>query len=227
MLTIGLIVAGLGAANAQGLIKLYNASTSYAISTNGGPMGTVGGIGRTASGAGAANMYYYALLISPTAPTSTDPLVGGMTQALMNSDGITPVTGTNFTLAAGGIVGPGALSAYGVAIANWDFGTMQYVQIVGWSANLGPNWSHVVNELTTLSFDSPVLVTGGYYYGYSNVGQVTSNLLGPPEGVAATVFNAGGISAGFDLNYVTIPEPSTIVLAGLGGLSLLLFRRRK
>ncbi len=198
-----------GLANAQGLIKIYNAATFYTISTNGGPTGP--SIGRTPNGAGGINLYYYTLLVG-TSSTSLTPETWGSGQTL---------TATNYTIVAGGIIGPGGSS--GFAADNWAYGTSQYVQLVGWSANLGSIWSHVDNEFTTGIFDPAVINDGGFYYGHSNIGLVTSSASGtlPPP----TIFSAGGISSGWDLYYV--PEPSTITLSALGGLSLLFFRRRK
>ncbi len=214
ILTIGLVVAIAGAANAQGLIKINNTSTSYTVSTNGGPAITLQGLGRTPNGAGGINQYYYALLVG-TASTS-------LTAETFNS-GLT-LTATNYTISAGGIISQ-PVTGSGFAADNWAYGTSQFIQLVGWSATLGSTWGSVANEIANGTWSASVLNVGGYYLGHSNIGSILSSSSGTVT--APSIFVPGGISAGFDLNYVPIPEPSTMVLAGLGGLSLLLFRRRK
>jgi hypothetical protein len=63
------------------------------------------------------------------------------------------------------------------------------------------------------------------YFGISNVGTgVGRSLDDGPEALFSA--SGGGISTPMTL-YLVVPEPSTIALAGLGGLSFLLFRRRK
>jgi len=69
------------------------------------------------------------------------------------------------------------------------------------------------------------ITTGGKYAGFSNeaIG-ITPGV--PPAGNAATVFGSGpGLINSFVLT--PVPEPSTIVLGGLGAAALLAFRRRK
>lgn len=206
ILTVGLVVATMAVANAQGLIKFYNVATTYNVSTNNGSTGL---ISKT------ANSFYFALLVDSTAPTSANYLTGGWTVATMASDGVTPFMATNYTLSAGALIGPGGSS--GAAVSSWAYATAQYVEILGWSANMGTSWSAF--ETTMANGTAPV----GAVMGYSNIGSVTSSSSGTVP--AVTVFSAGGISTGFTL--VQVPEPATVALAGLGGLSLLLFRRRK
>jgi hypothetical protein len=141
--------------------------------------------------------------------------------------------GTNQSAATpGGIKGIGAVP--GAAANNWagptgpDYttGTIDYYLVVGWSSNEGNNWLTVSNRLATgtmiagaSSWFGTSLVTFNYNGGGAG-GQPTVSVWGDSTGLLN-----GGLASGFYL--LPIPEPSTIVLAGLGGLSLLLFRRRK
>jgi hypothetical protein len=59
--------------------------------------------------------------------------------------------------------------------------------------------------------------------GWSIIGTGT----GQPNTTPEALFSGTGITQGFTLFAVPVPEPATMALAGLGGLSLLLFRRRK
>jgi len=104
--------------------------------------------------------------------------------------------------------------------------------IVGWSANEGTSWATVVLELNGTE---PWPVTGpDSWFGQTpvafNYAGGGSGLPTPAAAVsvwagsAATQLPGSGGVSGVIL--LPIPEPSTMVLAGLGGLSLLLFRRR-
>src|SRR5208282_2519663 len=98
------------------------------------------------------------------------------------------------------------------------------------AANLLPNVTYTLYEVAwytgaTDQYSTLALANGNAYVGWSQAFQytpVTSTGSPPPT---PTTMNQGLVG-----NYVVggiIPEPTTIALAGLGGLSLLLFRRRK
>lgn len=95
-----------------------------------------------------------------------------------------------------------------------------YFEIVGWSSSLGTTWSSIQSQLNNNW-------SAGGFFGTSTVGQATSGV--PPLGTPASLFGTGtGQVAPFTMYTVTpVPEPTTLALAGLGGLSLLLLRRRK
>lgn len=212
ILSLAVVLAGLGVAGAQGTIKFYNASPLYLISTNGTPMNgtTTGVMDKT------ANDYYFALLISSGTPTSQDPLTGGWSVA---QSGGANLVGNNYTVIAGGVNGTG--SAGGVAVDNWAAGATMNVELVGWSASLGTSWSEIASQLAANSWNA----LG--YYGISSIGQVTSGGVGAPASPAASLFGPTQISS-FNLNGVApVPEPATMALGALGGAALLLFRRRK
>src|SRR5208282_4267941 len=106
-----------------------------------------------------------------------------------------------------------------------------YNASAGYSApNLLPNITYTFYEVASYAgasgqYSTLALANGNTYVGWSQAFQyttVTSTGSPPPtpEGMNGTLVG----------NYLvggTIPEPTTIALAGLGGLSLLLFRRRK
>jgi len=116
-------------------------------------------------------------------------------------------------VAVGPIVGTSAVAAGRIASTVIDIptaivpagGTATF-QIWGW----------------TSSFASyAAAASGGGLVGKSQTFNGTTSVGGPPPPLPTTL---AGLYPGFA---VTIPEPSTFVLAGLGVASLLLFRRRK
>ncbi len=217
VLSVAVVLAGLAVASAQGTIKFYNIGSSYLVSTN----GTGTGVGQNGTTTGlmdkTANSYYFALLMSSAAPTSSNPLTGGWTVA---QTGGVNLVGNNYTLIAGGITGNGG--ANGVAVDGWAAGSTKYVELVGWSASLGTTWSQITSQLSTGW-------TSAGYYGVSSTGQVASGGVGTPASPAAALFGSTGqIASGWMLSGVSpVPEPTTLALVALGGASLLLIRRRK
>jgi len=212
----------------QGIIVFNNVAAQYLIYTN--QDGVTGPTSLT------PNSYYYALLLAP---------YGGATPTQNPFDSAWRFSGVMATntssFAAGGIRGPGG--AAGVAVAGWgapvgptyDTGTEMYFMIVGWSSNLGANWNEFSSALGVGLLDSGFYGLSPVGYGYSGGGPY---VLPPPSLFGATPAMPAGLQAGFFLNGFTIsavsagfavpiPEPGTLVLAGLGGLSLLAFRRKK
>jgi len=95
-----------------------------------------------------------------------------------------------------------------------------WVQIGGWSYSFGTNWE----AAQTASLDG----SGLFYFGTSAV--VNINALGAPTGPGVAIFEGSAGTNPKLINafrlYTTIPEPSAMVLAGLGAAALLIFRRR-
>lgn len=133
-----------------------------------------------------------------------------------------------FALAGGGVYATNQAAAgrlfggNGLQVAGWAPGQTLAFLVRGWSASAGTTWAeasaHLVGGVWTgpgfygQSAISPSAVAGGF----DGVGNLPNlNLFGGSQGLT-----------GLNLT-PAVPEPSSMVLAGLGAASLLLFRRRK
>ena len=122
----------------------------------------------------------------------------------------------------------GAASAATVLATGTASGTFSYNSGTAWSAgNTTGGTTYSVYELSWYTGPSAAWTTlalaeaNNAYIGWSKVVQYV-----PTTGaVAPTTLNAANL--GYYGVGGLVPEPSTMALAGLGGLSLLLFRRRK
>jgi hypothetical protein len=228
ILSIVALVAGVAyITNAQGLINFNNssaASTRIITNSSVGGAGVVGGYTlpvNTGIPPAGTPSYYYALFYSSTATT-----VFGLTGAII------PMSAGNlgsyvygdpaWTFEGSGTNGgtrSGQVS--GAASINVGTATGEFV-VLGWSANIGSTWANVQTYLL-----SPTALGSPAFVGESAVSGVIT--LGNGSSIPTPLlFNASAPSLqGFTLGLVPVPEPTTMVLAGLGGLSLLLFRRRK
>jgi len=120
----------------------------------------------------------------------------------------TGVYGTNSGVAAG------RFSGGSVAVNGWAPGATLSYQVVGWSSSLGATFNNA--WLTKAP-------TGGLF-GESSI--ATGSAGGGPQSLPPLQpFGGTGIPTGFTL--VSVPEPSSMALAGLGAAALLIFRRRK
>lgn len=154
--------------------------------------------GNVASISGAAGSYYFGLLIA--APGTVDP----------TAFTFTGVMATNSGAAAGRFI------LNGVAVTGWGGGVSKSYEIAGWSSSLG------------VTFQSSWLTSApAGLFGLSSIATAAAggtdangNPL-PPQ----PLFGASGISSGFLLQ--SVPEPTSMALAGLGAAALLIFRRRK
>jgi len=218
-------------AQAQGTIDINNGSAAFLISTNNGSAGSglaSGNVGKTVTSP--AGSYDYVLLVQAyTATTpSASPLSGAWTPT---------ITGANFAAAAGGVLGQGGATGAATPSGSWGAPTggsastsaEDYYELVGWSSNLGTTWSTVSGELNNnwqgFTTGQGVFGESAIGYGYSGGGSFSVNA---PSIWGVSANEPGGLASGFVLNGISpIPEPTTLALAGLGGLSLLAFRRKK
>jgi hypothetical protein len=233
---LALLTTGATLAYGQGTVIFNNLSPAYNIFTNrtidvNGQATLTGTRGATSKATPGGN-FYYALLIG----TYTGSL--NTTNPLDPSLHWTTVMGTNSALAVGALAGAGG--GGGTAVPGWtapsgstyDTAAREYYLIVGWSANLGGDWGSISNRLSQPQFGGAANPwVGDAYFGVSALGNGYSGggsfSLPAPSLFGVTTGMPGGLSSGFDLFYVPIPEPATFTLAGLGAAALLIFRRRK
>jgi hypothetical protein len=184
-------------------------STEYAT----GYPSTTGGVSGFTSGSG-AGLYYFILLTatSTTANDSGNPF--GADWSVMNYAAGGIAYGTN-NVVAGSVTGLGSTAGFASSL---NAGTTYFDMVVGWSASLGSNWA-------TVSGYGPSFGSSPFgYIGYSNVGSITPTSA-PANG--AGIIAGGSANPGAIVLYALTPEPTTLALVGLGGLSALLLRRRK
>ena len=202
---------------AQG--TLYTLSSPATVSTNGTSIGQ--GTGLTA-GTG----YIYALLENASAAVTG----GTISSALLNNTNPLDTATWTFSGVYMTNINNGLLSGgLSVADAMWAPNTTNAFLIVGWSVNEGTTWAQIAADLTAANTAGGNWATEGYY-GVSSVGFGQPGG-GSPANPAFHLFSgASGLGtgvSGFTLYAVPVPEPMTLALTGLGGLSLLLFRRQR
>jgi len=235
LLTTCAMIVGATLAYSQGTINTVNSSAI--ISTNGGgaAIGPIAG----ANGAflfevldmqqstwtglsGAQQAAAYDLIANPSAVALwTDSGVAAQSQSV-HKGGISgaAVSALNWP-------SPGSGASYGQ-----NGQTPDYYTVVGWSVNEGAGWATVAAELNGANqwtVSGPGSWFGQTAVAFNYAGGGTGAV--PPPAVSVWVGTTGTLLPGSGLtpsqmSLFPIPEPSTMVLAGLGGLSLLLFRRR-
>jgi hypothetical protein len=229
-LTIGCVLAVAGAAFAQGTVNWASISFSgYTSQTNsssysplfGGGATGAGTVGNTFNSAVAANGYHWELLYLPGSAQSSTPT----TLAALNGWADAGL-GASQTAAGSGRIQPvGPTTA---AAVPWGAGITDSIVLAGWSSNLGSSWSQVIATL-----NSPAAlggVVGNAYFGLSIAGYISPGSADPGAqfiGGGANAFGTPIQSTLTPLYLIPIPEPTSLALAGLGGLSLLLFRRQR
>jgi hypothetical protein len=219
LITLAVALAATGMF-AQGTISTLNSATTY-MSTNGVLYG--GGTGLTVNTVG---LYYFALLENASAAVTGGDVSGVInnTNPLSSTWTYSGITLTN--MAAVGYVTGGS----SVLDSMWAYNTTNAFLVVGWSQSLGTSWVALSNNLQTAVANGGTWSTPGYYavsdVGWGQPGGGSPSL--PVYHIWGTTGAAQGTPApGFTLYAVPVPEPGMIALAGLGGLSLLLIRRRK
>lgn len=245
VLTSALALMGATLVHAQGTIALQETVAGTVI-TNGTSIGQ--GTGSAASG------YFYEILdmtstswnsLSANQQSGAVSLIANPSDVSLWTD--SGVSGAAAALTKGGISGLGG--TVGSAASNWAAPTSNlvpggdptayytaagydYYVVVGWSANLGATWSTVSTALTSNTlpptgwFGSTAALfnySGGSGLGAPNVFSTQATTQLPGSGIGAGPFAAPELT----LLPLPVPEPTTLALAGLGGISMLLLRRRK
>ncbi len=156
---------------------------------------------------------------------STPTTLGGYRYELFSAPA---GTATSSAFVASGLIATNTAQAgrfvagNGLAIPGQPLGGTCAILVRGWSANLGNNYAQALANQAALG-------------GFIGESSIALNFLLGGDGGAGNIptspafGGSSGIQGGFVLNYGggIVPEPSSMVLAGLGAASLLLFRRRK
>jgi len=211
------LVLSVVASQAQGLVSIsLTGGILASTNTSGSVSGKIVGTG--------VNGYYFELLYSSSLGATTaaditqagnlaqwtDSAVFGNSQSSLNAGKIQ----SGASVAAAGWTAPGA-----------SYDNERAVVVVGWSGNYGTTYAAFLTSLAA------GLTPGGYYgfaTGLNYAGGGNSSLPQVNMWGNQTTLAGAGLNNGI-LNQVVgaVPEPGTMALAGLGGLSLLAFRRKK
>lgn len=216
------IIAVSTLAQAQGTVNWTGVAGNFIATTN-----YLGNSGFTSLSVG--GVYYYELLTSSglSAPPTTLSMFGNN---LATSWVDTGLSMTNGATANGRAVQINPVS--NATANNWAVGATQNIIVVGWSASVGTTWSQALANLSNWGNNSLDNVFGPVY-GYFGVGQSvgTLTIAGANPGISIFGANPGQINDtganALVMNALLLPEPTTIALAGLGGVALLALRRKK
>jgi hypothetical protein len=240
-----------GAAFAQGLVNWSTApGANILVQTNGTVYSSLFGggpaplaQGSTAGTVAAGTAYYYTLLYGSQNTTGIQVADPSSISALISGWNTTALYATN-TGSGGRIqyINPNLAAAVPWG-GNTDAGGLSNnIVLVGWSQNIGAlgtgleTWQNVSNVLANWS-TLGTGVSGNAFFGMSATGFLVGND-SPAAGAnwqngtfGAQTANGLPITAlsgnAIQLYMLPVPEPATMALVGLGGLSLLLFRRQR
>ena len=228
VITIGCVLAVTGAAFAQGTVNWSTISfANVTAQTNateisplfGGAATGTGTVGATAGSALGGTGFYYELLY--TGGANPAPIPGSIASLLSWSD--TGLQASNNPTTLGRL---SVMNGNAGAIVPWSTGTTDNIVLVGWSANLGATWGAAESILT-----NSATFPANSFLGFTTSGYVTTlaTTTSPGSAVfgAPTIEGTPIVSLLTQLYALPVPEPTTMALAGLGGLAMLLIRRRK
>jgi hypothetical protein len=231
--TFIVLATGAMLVNAQGWLQLTS-GTVYNATTNTGTFGdtsVANGLagytnivsGKTTPGNTYSMAFLYIAAGGLASSADSNNLTSSDWVQLAVDNGGTPgaaLLATN-SASAGNFQGQGggnSTAAIGINGDAFNNGTLYQVALVAWSDNLGTSWSQIEGELT-----SGVWNANGFF------GYVIGNDINPTTAAPGVLIGSGAMSANSSmvLYSVAVPEPTTLALAGLGGLSMLFLRRRK
>jgi len=237
--------------HAQGLVFFSNNSTSRIFTNSAVGLPATG----LTSGSDYGNpLYYYTLFYSTTQSTidgntygmiGSEVAISGGRTAGTNTPGSTPATyvwqasGWNWggiyatnTQMSGRFIAVSVDSRGQATVQGLGLGGSAQFVIVGWSANIGSTlaaleawYANPINNGWIGQSQVTGLITVGNGDMIPTPGLVSSSYLASmPD---SPTFSLGEVVAESPAAVMSIPEPSTMVLAGLGTLSLLALRRKK
>jgi hypothetical protein len=201
LLTLAVLVGATTLSFAQGTL-LWNNTASTLISLDGSAT--------PVRGADPMSVVNLGIFIAPFGTPAPAPSPAGFSDPNWQFVG---AYGLNSTAAAGAgrMANPGQAT-----IAGFAPGTTVNFIIAGWRTTTGgvaADWSAARNNLLS--------------YGHSSLGFLILGGGAIPDSAAFGTTSSTTVQQVGGFNVVTVPEPSSMALAGLGAASLLLFRRRK
>lgn len=210
LLTVAALTAATCVSFGQGVVN-FNNSSSTLISAGTVPNASTG----TSMPGSSTRLFYFAIFVAPSGTVTGDDQAA----PLPNDPLWQTVGGTNVNHATA--VGRLATTATAVVIPGVAGGGTADFIVRGWSANAGASWA------AALAFWNGGNPAQDMWLGSSEIGN--NIILGDGAAIGTpTLFGVSGTQVGgFNMVLYSVPEPSSMVLAGLGAASLLLFRRRK
>jgi len=202
ILTLTALIGATTVSFAQGTVNFANATATLI---------SAGGVATPLSG---VTTFNYAVFLAPSTTVNAPGLSSTFTDPVFQTPG-GPGNVNSPTIA-------GRLVTVNNYVAGGTAGTAVDFLVRGWSANAGATWA------AALAFWNNGLPAQDMWIGQSLIGNDIN--LGNGGAIPSTALFGLGANqvGGFNMGFVpAVPEPSSMVLAGLGAASLLLFRRRK